>query len=90
MRLLSFLIFSAFGHGGNRDESAVDPELDEGEPFDDVLGEDIWLTPCQADNYRRQGFNLTDEVVLPGFGLDPSCGLVDQGLPDALQATDWN
>ena len=88
MRLLPSLILSVFGHEGIFDPSIT--ELDEGHPYigDALLGEDIVLSPCQADNFRRQGFNLTDEVVLPGVGLDPSCGLVDQGLPDALQATD--
>ena len=86
MRLLSSLVLSAYCHEGIFDPSIT--ELDEDHPFigDALLGEDIWLSPCQADNYRRQGFNLTDEVTLSGVGLDPSCGLVDQETPEALQA----
>ena len=53
-----------------------------------MLGDDIWFTPCQAEQARRHGIEITDESILPGVGQDPSCdGLSDHTMPQALHAT---
>ena len=45
----------------NIDDLTVEDEL--------LLGQnDILLSPCQADHFRAQGFNITDDVVLNGDG----------------------
>ena len=83
MRLFSSLILTARAH------STIDGDItdfDHPSVGDALLHEDIVLTPCQADYYREQGFNITDEVTLAGEGLDTSCD-VDSQAPRALQVT---
>ena len=85
MRLFQGLILTAGAH------STIDKEvtdIDHHSVGDALLNEDIYLTPCQADHYRKLGFNITDEVTLPGDGFDLSCETVDTDAPEALQVTD--
>ena len=85
MRLFQSLILTAGAH------STIDTDvtdIDHHSVGDALLNEDIYLTPCQADHYRKQGFNITDEVTLPGDGFDLSCDTVDSDAPEALQVTD--
>ena len=63
-------------------EKWIDHDVDEA---DMNLGDDIFYTPCQAERYNRKGFNVTDDLILPGIGQDPSCeGLHGPELPGAL------
>ena len=55
------------------------------EMADEVLGDDIVFSPCQADVYRRRGFNITDDLVRDGIGDDPSC-IEEADGPAAPQA----
>ena len=87
MRLFPSLILTARAH------STIDndiTDIDHHSVGDALLNEDIYLTPCQADHYRKLGFNITDEVTLPGDGSDLSCDSVDSEsvTPEALQVTD--
>ena len=85
MCLFQGLILTAGAH------STIDKEvtdIDHHSVGDALLNEDIYLTPCQANHYRKLGFNITDEVTLPGNGFDLSCDTVDSDAPEALQVTD--
>ena len=59
------------------------------EMADEVLGDDIVFSPCQAETYRRRGFNITEDLVLDGIGDDPSCIEEADGqvAPQALTGT---
>merc|ERR1711892_374264 len=35
------------------------------------LGDDVFYTPCQAQRYNAKGFNITNDLILPGSGYDP-------------------
>merc|ERR1711935_716135 len=49
------------------------------------LGDDVFYTPCQAQRYNAKGFNITNDLILPGSGYDPSCeGLDEPAIPGAL------
>ena len=85
MRLFKSLILTAKAHI-TIDKDITD--IDHHSVGDALLNEDIYLTPCQADHYRKLGFNITDEVTLPGDGFDLSCDSVDSNKPKALQVTD--
>ena len=48
-------------------EKWIDHDVEEA---DMNLGDDIFYTPCQAERYNRKGFNVTDDLILPGIGQD--------------------
>ena len=90
MRLLQSVILSASTARAHSTIGADVTDIDHPAVGDALLNEDIYLTPCQADHYRKLGFNITDEVTLAGEGSDLSCDSVDSELvtPEALQVTD--
>merc|ERR1711935_886958 len=89
MRLLPSLLLAVSAHDAT--ETTWDPvsgfQTHTVADAESMLGDDIWFTPCQAEQFRRRGVNITEDSVLPGIGDDPSCqGLVGD-MPQALHAT---
>ena len=85
MRILQSVILSASTAGAHSTIGADVTDIDHPEVGDALLNEDIYLTPCQADHYRKLGLNITDEVTLAGDGIDESCELLSDANPRALQ-----
>ena len=85
MRLLQSFIFTTSTARAHSTIDADVNDIDHPSVGDALLNDDIFLTPCQADHYRKLGFNITDEVTLVGDGLDESCDLLSDANPRALQ-----
>ena len=78
---LIFLEFSK--HTLDIDDLSAEDEL--------LMGQDdILLSPCQADHFRAQEFNITDDVVLngDGEGSDPCEEDGDNFAPRAYAVMD--
>ena len=85
MRLLQSFILTASRTTAHSTIGADVNDIDHPSVGDALLNDDILLTPCQADHYRKLGFNITDEVTLAGDGFDESCELFSDANPRALQ-----
>ena len=85
MRLLQSFILTASTTRAHSTIGADVNDIDHPSVGDALLNDDIFLTPCQADHYRKLGFNITDDVTLAGDGLDESCELFSDANPRALQ-----